>query len=128
MIDRIMDFSVRNKLVVGLPVLLMVVAGIYSAIHILPNMFLQASIETRLEKTLAVPDDALVNYNGKRYVFISNPHGKNAEFSMLPVEVGVQESGWNAIKLSKPELENRDFVLKGAFAILSAMKNTGEGD
>jgi cobalt-zinc-cadmium efflux system membrane fusion protein len=96
--------------------------------NILPNMFLQASIETSPEKTLAVPDDALVNYNGKRYVFISNPHGKNAEFSMLPVEVGVQESGWNAIKLSKPELGDRDFVLKGAFAILSAMKNTGEGD
>jgi cobalt-zinc-cadmium efflux system membrane fusion protein len=96
--------------------------------NILPNMFLQASIETKLEKTLAVPDDALVNYNGRRYVFISNPQGKNAVFSMLPVEVGVRESGWNAIKLSKPELGDRVFVLKGAFAILSAMKNTGEGD
>jgi cobalt-zinc-cadmium efflux system membrane fusion protein len=96
--------------------------------NLLPNMFLQANIETVPQKTLAVPDGALVDYNGKRYVFVSNPHGKNVEFSMLPVEVGVQESGWNAIKLSKPELEDRDFVLKGAFAILSAMKNTGEGD
>jgi len=45
---------------------------------------------------------------------------------MIPVELGVQQDGWNEIKLKKPELDNRLFVLKGAFSILSAMKNTGE--
>ena len=97
--------------------------------RLLPNMFLQASIETKPQNTLAVPDGALINFGGKPYIFAAKPQPKNAMlFSMIPVELGIKENGWNEIKLKKPELNNQLFVLKGAFSILSAMKNTGEED
>lgn len=97
--------------------------------RLLPNMFLQASIETKPQNTLAVPDGALINFGGKPYIFAAKPQPKNSIlFSMIPVEVGIKENGQNEISLKKPELDNKIFVLKGAFAILSAMKNTGEGD
>jgi len=95
--------------------------------RLLPNMFLQAAIETKPQHTLAVPDGALINFGGKPYIFAAQKKPKNTMlFSMIPVELGVQQDGWNEIKLKKPELDNRLFVLKGAFSILSAMKNTGE--
>lgn len=95
--------------------------------RLLPNMFLQASIETKPQNTLAVPDGALINFGGKPYIFTAQQKPKNTMlFSMIPVDLGVQENGWNEIKLKKPELNNKLFVLKGAFSILSAMKNTGE--
>jgi cobalt-zinc-cadmium efflux system membrane fusion protein len=94
--------------------------------NLLPNMFIQATIESKPQKTLAVPDAALVNYSGQKGIFIATKSGKNISYSLLPVEVGVQQDGWNEIKLSKPELQDKIFVLKGAFSILSAMKNTGD--
>jgi cobalt-zinc-cadmium efflux system membrane fusion protein len=97
--------------------------------RLLPNMFLQASIETKPQNTLAVPDGALINFGGKPYIFSAQKKQKDTLlFSMIPVEVGVQQGGWNEIKLKKPELNNNLFVLKGAFSILSAMKNTGEDE
>ncbi|WP_426670418.1 efflux RND transporter periplasmic adaptor subunit [Mucilaginibacter sp. McL0603] len=96
--------------------------------NILPNMFLQATIETRPQNTLAVPEDAIVNYGGQRCMFMSTLHGKDILFNMIPVNVGVQQDGWCQIQLSKPELKDRSFVLKGAFSILSAMKNVGDND
>lgn len=96
--------------------------------NILPNMFLQATIETQPQNTLAVPEDAIVNYGGQRCVFMSAQHGNDVVFNMIPVNVGVQQDGWSQIQLSKPELKDRSFVLKGAFSILSAMKNVGSED
>ena len=94
--------------------------------ELLPNMFLQAEIETKPQNTMALPDGALVRFGGERYVFLAQPEKNKVKFSMLPVKVGIRENGWNEIEFSKPELKNSNFVLKGAFSILSAMKNSGE--
>ena len=96
--------------------------------RLLPNMFLQAEIETKPHNTLAVPDEALVNYSGQQYVFMAEGKGKNMLLTLIPVTVGVHAEKWNEIRLNKPELQSRTFVLKGAFAILSAMKNSGEDE
>lgn len=97
--------------------------------RLLPNMFLQASIETKPQNTMAVPDGALINFGGKPYIFTAQKKLKDSVlFSMVPIELGVQQNGWNEIKLKKPELAKHLFVLKGAFSILSAMKNTSEED
>ncbi|MDB5024251.1 MAG: hypothetical protein JWP78_2006 [Mucilaginibacter sp.] len=94
--------------------------------NILPNMFLQATIETKPQNTIAVPEDAIIDYGGQRYVFMATSHGKEILFNMVSVDAGVRQDGWTQIKLSKPELKDRIFVTKGAFSILSAMKNTGD--
>lgn len=94
--------------------------------NLLPNMFIQATINTKPQNTMAVPDAALVNYSGQKGVFIATKKGNNTLYNLVPVKVGVTLSGWNQITLNNPELKNRTFVLRGAFAILSAMKNTGD--
>jgi cobalt-zinc-cadmium efflux system membrane fusion protein len=94
--------------------------------NLLPNMFLQASIATKPQNTTALPDAAITSFEGKSYAFLADKKGKNTLFSMVPVTVGVKENGWNEVHFNKPEFKDRQFVLKGAFSILSAMKNSGE--
>ncbi|AMR32579.1 hypothetical protein A0256_14675 [Mucilaginibacter sp. PAMC 26640] len=94
--------------------------------NLLPNMFLQASIETNPQNITALPDAALTSFEGKMYAFLADKKGKNTIFSMVPVTIGIKENGWNEVHFNKPELKDRQFVLKGAFSILSAMKNSVE--
>ena len=94
--------------------------------NLLPNMFLQATIETKPQNSIALPDGAVTSFEGKTYAFLADKKGKNIRFSMVPVTIGVKEDGWNEVHFTKPELKEKHFVLKGAFAILSAMKNNGE--
>jgi cobalt-zinc-cadmium efflux system membrane fusion protein len=94
--------------------------------NLLPNMFLQATIETKPQNIMALPDAALASFEGKMYAFIADKKGSGTQFSMVPVNIGVKENGWNEVHFNKPELKDSRFVLKGAFSILSAMKNTGD--
>jgi cobalt-zinc-cadmium resistance protein CzcA len=60
MIDRIIEFSVRNKLIVGLLVLLMVVAGIYSAAQLpvdaVPDITNNQVLIITVSPSLAAPE------------------------------------------------------------------------
>jgi cobalt-zinc-cadmium efflux system membrane fusion protein len=94
--------------------------------NLLPNMFLQATIKTKPQNTTALPDGALTSFEGKMYAFLTEKKGINTMFSMIPVTIGVKENGWNEVHFNNPELTEKHFVLKGAFSILSAMKNSGE--
>lgn len=94
--------------------------------NLLPNMFIQAIIKTKPQNTLAVPDAALVNFSGQKGIFIATKKGNNTLYSLMPVKIGVTQDGWNQISLNKPDLNDRTFVLKGAYSILSAIKNTGD--
>ncbi len=96
--------------------------------HLLPNMFLQAAIATKPVRTTAVPDEALVHYSGKDYIYMVGTKKRGMQFTLIPVSVGIKEGGWNEIQLDETKIKNKTFVLKGAFAILSAMKNTGDED
>ncbi|WP_245129623.1 efflux RND transporter periplasmic adaptor subunit [Mucilaginibacter straminoryzae] len=93
--------------------------------NLLPNMFLQASIRTKPHVTQVLPDEALVNYEGKDYAFLASKQNQQVRFNMVPVTIGAKQGGWNEVNFNKPEFAQQTLVLKGAFAILSAMKNAG---
>ena len=58
----------------------------------------------------------------KQYVFVSK--GEN-QFEMKQVQIGNSENGFTEI-INSEQFINADFVLKGAYTLLMAMKNTGE--
>jgi cobalt-zinc-cadmium efflux system membrane fusion protein len=79
-----------------------------------------AEIEVNNKKVVAVPDDALVTWESKQYIFLSN--GGN-RFSIFPVEKGMSDEGFTEIKNMLPSSE---VVLHNAYTILMKMKNAGE--
>lgn len=87
---------------------------------LLPGTFLNAAISVGNTKVDAVPEDAIVKWENKYYIFAETG---NNHYKMIPVELGNNVDGFTEIKTSnKPEL----IVTKNAYAILMKMKNGGE--
>jgi cobalt-zinc-cadmium efflux system membrane fusion protein len=91
--------------------------------NLLPGMFLNAAISISNANVLTLPEDAVVRFENKQYVYeITN---KN-EFRMLEVQTGVVENGRIEVSSTIEGFAGKQLVTKNAYAILSKMKNTAE--
>jgi cobalt-zinc-cadmium efflux system membrane fusion protein len=91
--------------------------------NLLPGMFLNATISISNANVLTLPEEAIVRFENKQYVYEIT--GKN-EFRMLEVATGMVENGRVEVSSSKEALAGKKLVVKNAYAILSKMKNTAE--
>lgn len=90
------------------------------------GMFVEAQIVTGTTNQLALPENAVVEMEGKNYVLLIE--NENAtEFELLPVEVkiGANYNGFIAIEKSEAFKPDSTFLTKGAFVLLN--ENTGGG-
>lgn len=105
--------------------------------RLLPGMFVNAVIEQGKQTTPVVPEQAIIQSGGKNYIFIvdkgrikdtttSSPHDSTVYFKMIEVGVGVTENGFVALILPPDFDLQSQVVLKGAYDLLSKMKNTEE--
>ncbi len=91
--------------------------------NLLPGMFLNATINISNAAVLTLPEEAVVRFENKMYVFVHT--GKN-DFRMTEVETGVKENGRIEVSSKADGFEQQTMVLKNAYALLSKMKNTAE--
>ena len=91
--------------------------------NLLPGMFLNALINLSSDNALTLPEEAVVRFDNKQWVFESV--GKN-EFKMLEVQTGITENGMVEVRSSLVDFDKRKFVTKNAYAVLARMKNTAE--
>lgn len=112
--------------------------------ELIPGMYLNAVIETDSAHVTAVPDEAVVNFEGKNYIFVETtesaevhkdehteePEGDHAEaeyhFKMIEVGLGESELGFTEAVLPDGFDLATKIVTKGAFSLLSKMKNSEE--
>lgn len=87
-----------------------------------PGMYMNAEVELRTHDATAIEEEAIVNFEGKDYVFVKK---SDKEFEMLPVETGVKENKFIEI-INVDKLMNREIVTKGAYTLLMALKNKSE--
>lgn len=99
----------------------------------LPGMYVTAVIETGSDSSWAVPEDAIVRFDGKHFIFSmkgkeTSRHSDKYEFEMVEVLTGAKENGYTRIDLVDSTLieSNIQLVTNGAFAILAKAKNTEE--
>ncbi|MDI9319477.1 MAG: efflux RND transporter periplasmic adaptor subunit [Phycisphaerales bacterium] len=86
---------------------------------LLPGMYMNADIEIISNNTLALPEDAIVNFEGKHYAFIAlSAH----EFEMTEVVLGAQENGFVEIK-NNQVFTQKQIVRSGAYTLLMSLKN-----
>ena len=99
---------------------------------LISGMFINATILISSSETVAVPDEAVVQFNEKSYIFISKgtrmENGKTIyDFMAIEVTKGANGNGFTQIMLPVGmDPRQLKVVLKGAYAILSAWKNSGE--
>lgn len=90
--------------------------------NLLPGMYMNAKIEIKNNSSFTLPEEAVVNFEGKNYVFII----KNAtKFSMSEVKIGNFENGFVEI-LNATEFSNSKIVTKGAYTLLMKLKNKAD--
>lgn len=93
-----------------------------TTVKLMSGLYINAKIALDNIDAYTVPNDAVVSFEGKSYVFESK--GKN-KFNLLKAEIG--ESSGNSIEVKNySDLLNKKIVNKGAYALLMALKNKAE--
>ncbi|MCV9928238.1 efflux RND transporter periplasmic adaptor subunit [Flavobacterium sp. LS1R49] len=89
---------------------------------LLPGLFINADAEFENERALTVPEDAVVRWQGKFYVFSYTGENK---FKMVQVETGTTTDGYRQIKSSVLNLSSK-VVTKNAYTLLMTFMNGGD--
>jgi cobalt-zinc-cadmium efflux system membrane fusion protein len=87
-----------------------------------PGMYMNAEVALKNNLQNVLPDEAIVNFEGKEYLFENT--GKN-KFEMIEIETGITENGFTEI-ISKADLSGKTIVTKGAYTLLMSLKNKEE--
>ncbi|MDR1373324.1 MAG: efflux RND transporter periplasmic adaptor subunit [Dysgonamonadaceae bacterium] len=97
------------------------------------GMYVTGLINTGLKKTQAVPDDAIVSREGKKYIFVmedddEGEHSHSGEFRFSAAEVitGVSELGYTQITPAGELPEDATVVTANAFYLGSMSADHGE--
>jgi cobalt-zinc-cadmium efflux system membrane fusion protein len=112
--------------------------------ELLPGMYLSALVETGGALVPALPNDAVISYQGRKYIFmlsedihqegqqdestnskVDQPREESQHFSMVEIQTSNSELGYTEVTVPD-SLSNSQIVIKGAYSILSKMKNSEE--
>ncbi len=100
--------------------------------NLLPGMYVNAIIEATTSQVTALPSEAIVSFDDKDYIFIFDKNKEEGgrqftEYKMVEVSKGVTDEGFTEVRLPDGfDLKTAKVVIKGAYNLLSAMKNAGE--
>ena len=93
------------------------------SLQLIPGTFMNAEVETNSQNGTVIPDDAIVTWEEKQYIFEET---KPKTYKMFPVEIGNSENGNTELLNFKEENKKKKFVTKGAYQLLMALKNVEE--
>ena len=109
--------------------------------ELLPGMYLNGVVEAGGALVPALPAEAIVEYEGKKYVFVATGEthteeegeseenalaGEGQHFEIVEVQTGNSEFGFIEITSAGPLNKDSQIVIEGAYALLSTMKNSEE--
>ena len=89
---------------------------------LVPGQYMNADIELKNHAAAVLPDFAILDFEGKKFVYISID--KN-QFEMHEVQLGSAENGFVEI-LNASELQGKKIVTKGAYTLLMEMNKDSE--
>ena len=90
--------------------------------NLLPGMFMNAEIEVSTHNANVLPEEAIVRFENKHYVFVEK--GKQT-FEMKEVQTGNAENDLVEI-INAEQFDNENIVVKNAYTLLMALKNESE--
>lgn len=89
---------------------------------LIPGLYMNAEVLIPEIKALALPEESVVTFEGKHYVFEVL---ENNGFRMTAVEVGTSGDGWTEI-VNGNQLIGKKIAQKGAYTLLMGLKNKTE--
>lgn len=92
---------------------------------LMPGMFVTATVETGQRKVTALPETAIVQFEGKLYIYVKSGEG---EFKRVQVETGVKNKEMVEVQLPDSYKTYEGIVLKGAHNLLAMQANVEEDE
>ena len=94
---------------------------------LIPGMYINGKIHTGEKPVLALPESAIIEEDGKPYIFIANaPHQEGDEmewgFKAIEIRTGLVDEGWVEIKLLEPLPKGTKVAWNNAYYLISEMK------
>ena len=94
---------------------------------LIPGMYINGRIHTGEKAVLALPESAVIEEEGKSYIFtVTPPNEDNNEmewgFKAVEIRTGLVDDGWVEIKLLEPLPENTKVAWDNAYYLISEMK------
>ena len=98
--------------------------------NLIPGTFVHATIQLDHVLSEVLPSEALVRSGDRSFVFILQQVTADSSylFQMLPVKRGNEQDGYVQATLNGPRVNDLQVVTKGAFSLLSVLKNEGDDD
>ncbi|MES2268548.1 MAG: efflux RND transporter periplasmic adaptor subunit [Bacteroidota bacterium] len=90
---------------------------------LIPGTYMNAEIQVKNTKASVMPADAIVQFEGKQYVYLVR--GRN-QYEMTEVKTGETENGFTEIIVEDSKTLAGTYVTKGAYVLLMMMKNKAE--
>lgn len=97
--------------------------------ELLPGTYFKAWVESERYEVLAVPEKAIVQTNGKNFVFVPEDSGsveKQYRFKMIEVQTGLSENGYTEVKMPETFDVTSKIVVNGAYDLISKLLNSEE--
>jgi cobalt-zinc-cadmium efflux system membrane fusion protein len=99
--------------------------------ELIPGMYVTGLINAGRQKTDALPNEAIVSKDGKKYIFVleeeeNGENGRICHFEQVEVITGVSELGYTQITFADKPHEDMTVVISNAFYIGSMSSDHGE--
>ena len=90
--------------------------------NLVPGMFMNAEVVVDRKNVPALPEEAIVLFESKHYVFVQTDERK---YEMTAVRTGASANGFQEI-IDWPLAAQKPVVVKGAYTLLMMLKNVAE--
>jgi cobalt-zinc-cadmium efflux system membrane fusion protein len=91
---------------------------------LIPGLYFKALIETNPQQVATLPNEAIVTFDNKYFVFIESVDGKR-QYELTEIQKGETGEGFTMVTLPS-SINSKNIVLKGTYTLLSILKNTEE--
>ncbi|SFW26956.1 membrane fusion protein, cobalt-zinc-cadmium efflux system [Sinomicrobium oceani] len=95
---------------------------------LIPGMYINGKIRTGNNEVKALPEGAVIEEEGKPYIFMAEAHEEDGKtewaFKAVEVRTGIIEDGWVEIKLLEPLPKGTKIAWNNAYYLISEMKKS----
>ena len=95
---------------------------------LIPGMYINGSIYTTDKEVFALPEEAIIDDEGKTYMFSAEEHQENGEteweFTPIEIKTGLEKDGWVEIKLLETLPPDTKVAWNNAYSLIAEMKKS----
>ncbi len=95
---------------------------------LIPGMYINGKIHTESNAVKALPEEAIIEEEGKPFIFLAEKHEEDGEveweFKAVEVRTGLTDEGWVEINLLEPLPKDAQVAWNNAYYLISEMKKS----